>query len=87
LTTVESKGRRCHIRDMDAWIVAVVTDSPNKGPPIASLFVADSSDRDVVEATIRDRVVPRIHSVEMSSLPPEVAIAFKLKPGEVRELR
>jgi hypothetical protein len=71
---------------MDAWIVAVVTDSPMGRPPIATLFVAEGGDQQAVEAAVRGQITAPIHSVEISSLSPEIAMAFKLRPAEVRRL-
>lgn len=71
---------------MDAWIVAVVTASSRSRPPIATLFVAEGRDQQAVEAAVRKQITAPIHSIEMSSLSPEIALAFKLGPAEVRRL-
>jgi hypothetical protein len=71
---------------MDVWNIAVVTDSPRNGPPVATLFAVEALSQSVAEQAVRDQVGVPIHSITSHSLAPHIALAFQMKPGEVRRL-
>jgi hypothetical protein len=71
---------------MDVWIIAVVTDSPRNGPPIATLFAAEGATQQAAEASVRNQIGVPIHSITSTSLPPDIAMAFGMIATEVRRL-
>jgi hypothetical protein len=71
---------------MDAWIVAVVTNSPKGGPPVATLFVAEGATKEAVCSAVLKEVVVPVLGYDCYLLPPEVSDAFNMRSGEVRRL-